>query len=245
MWKLMAVACVFCASGSGAAQDEPPVKQPIVTSDLLKLRSVTAIDVAQDGSRAVFTIKSIAEAKPSEYDDEGEFVPAKYEYRSHLYLIELADEDSRPIQLTFGRRNDQSPRLSPDGSSVVFVRHPMRDPDAPPAKDDDKDKPQVWLLPLTGGEARQLTDFKEGASEPRYSPIGNAILVTAAIPYDEMEGVPAARMERCPAARRNGWRPHDGPRAAPRWHARRDPRLARSERRAQQPHRHQPPRVSG
>jgi len=197
MWKCAAAIVVLAPGVSLALAQEPAIpQQPIVTSDLLRLRSVTAIDVAQDGSRAIFTVKSIAEAKPSEYDDEGEFVPAKYEYRSHLYLIDLNDQDSTPVQLTFGRRNDHSPRLAPDASAVVFVRSPMRDPDAPPSKDDDKEKPQVWLLPLTGGEARPLTDFKEGAESPRYSPLGNAVLVTATVPADEMEGAPGWPLER-------------------------------------------------
>lgn len=34
--------------------------EPIVTTDLLRIRSVSAIDVSREGSRAVFAVRSIA-----------------------------------------------------------------------------------------------------------------------------------------------------------------------------------------
>ena len=37
--------------------------EPIVTSDLLRIRSVSSIDVAQDGSRAVVAVRSIGERR--------------------------------------------------------------------------------------------------------------------------------------------------------------------------------------
>ena len=169
-------------------------RDPFVTTDLLRLRIVTSIDVSKDGKHAVYAVKSIAEAKPADENDDGEPVPPKYEYRSHLFVVDLIDA-SDPVQLTFGRRNDSSPRFSPDGSTVVFVRSPMKDLDAPSSKENKK-KSQVWKLALSGGEAQQVTNFKEGVSHPVYSPHGNAIVVSSKLKFHKMNGSPSWDDER-------------------------------------------------
>ncbi len=157
--------------------------QPIVTSDLLKIRRITTIDVAADGSFAIFALRSIAESTPDE-DTEKDALP-DYAYQSHLYQINLFDENPAARQLTHGKRSDQSPTLSPNGKIVAFVR-----------KDELTEKPQVWILPLSGGEARVITNLEHGASNPRWSPDGQSLLVSSSIPLSDLEGNPAWPMER-------------------------------------------------
>lgn len=170
--------------------------EPIVTSDLLRLRTVGEIAVARDGSRAVYTVRSI-ERIASSTDAE-----PKYAARSHLWLVELTAPDARPRQLTFGARHDVSPALSPDGRTVAFVR---RGEDRNEARES---KGQVWLLPLTGGEARPLTNFERGASRPVWSPDGLRLLVASRMTLDEIDGVPTWPLERP----RREW--NDAPREA-------------------------------
>ena len=107
---------------------------PIVTSDLLKIRVVTSIDVSDDGARAVFTVKSIT-STPGE-DDQGE----RHEYRSHLYALDLFDLEAQAVQLTHGNRRDTSPVLSPDGTRLAFVRAA-----------EEGNNSQGWIIPLGGG----------------------------------------------------------------------------------------------
>ena len=182
------------AAAAGAAE-------PIVTSDLLRLRTVTAIDVSADGTRAVLAVRSIAaepsppppSSPPSRGDapqarskDQDEGAEPGYAYRSHVYLLDLSDGGAVPRQLTFGDRDDRSPQLSPDGRKVAFVRG-AGDPD---------DRPQVWVMSLEGGEAQQITDLEHGAGAPRWSPDGDRLLVSSSTPIDELEGVSPWPQER-------------------------------------------------
>src|SRR5258708_29575379 len=52
----------------------------------------------------------------------------------------------RPEQLTSAKSNDTRPRFSPDGRTLLFMS-------------DRSVKPQGWLVPLQGGQARRLTDL--------------------------------------------------------------------------------------
>lgn len=162
-------------------------KEPIVTTDLLRIRVVTGIDVARDGSKAVFAVQSIAQEAPNQ--DEPADQP-EYAYRSHLFLLDLFDPAAQPRQLTFGDRMDSAPRLSPDGRRIAFVRGDERQSDQ---------KPQIWILRTDGGEARQLTDLDQGAawSGPGdWSPDGTLLLVGSMVPLDQLAGVPPYPAER-------------------------------------------------
>ncbi len=82
-----------------------------------------------------------------------------------LWRIDLANGDSR--QLTRSSGSDSSPAWSPDGEQIAFLS------DRGGAK-------QVFLLPIDGGEARQLTDLPGGVDGPPvWSPDGNSIAFTA------------------------------------------------------------------
>jgi dipeptidyl aminopeptidase/acylaminoacyl peptidase len=139
------------------------VKKPIVASDLLKIATTSQIEISPDGSKAVTVV--VRKAVKNEND---------YYYTRHLYLLDLIGK-SEPVQLTFGDKNDGQPKWSPDGKQIAFVRV-------------DGEKPQLWLLPLTGGEAHAITKAEFGASSPRWSPDGKKILYSSSIPFSNIEG---------------------------------------------------------
>jgi dipeptidyl aminopeptidase/acylaminoacyl peptidase len=60
------------------------------------------------------------------------------------------------------------PQLSPDGKWVTFAAVDVD------LKANTK-TPHLWIVPLGGGEARQLTSAKEGEDRPRWSPDGKRI----------------------------------------------------------------------
>lgn len=64
------------------------------------------------------------------------------------------------------------PRLSPDGSELVYVR---RDADW----EENRTIGQIWRIGADGSGERQLTTGKEGASSPRWSPDGQWIAFLA------------------------------------------------------------------
>ncbi len=180
---LVATLTVALAARAGAAA-------PIVATDLLRIRSVSSIDVAWDGSRAVVAVRSIG-ATPREPADDPGAAPADPEWvnESHLYLVDLAADGDAPRPLTFGRRSDRAPVIAPDGRRVAFVR--AAEPGAAPgAAADDDGAGQVWVMPLDGGEARQVTRLDRGAEDPRWSPDGRHLLVTSPVPADDLDGSP-------------------------------------------------------
>ena len=63
--------------------------------------------------------------------------------------VELSPDGGEPVQLTRSTAPDHRPHFSPDGRTLAFLRDPG----------DGKSDPQIWVLDLRGGEARQLSHF--------------------------------------------------------------------------------------
>ncbi len=136
--------------------------------DLYRLNIATDPRLSPDGSRAVFTVQTVA--------------PAKDGYRSSLWTV-ATDGDGPARQLTIGARHDRRPRFAPDGRSIAFLSdrrlHVEEEPAAGEAKDRE-DGDQVHILPLDGGEARRITDLPRGVDEYWWSPDGSRLLVKSA-----------------------------------------------------------------
>lgn len=86
-------------------------------------------------------------------------------YQSNIY-VQLFDEAKTVTPWTFGTNQNKSPRFSPDGEQMVFVS-------------DRSGSNQLWLINTSGGEAEQLTTFKNGVFSPHWSPDGSKIIFMA------------------------------------------------------------------
>lgn len=136
-------------------------KQPVKVTDLLKIKTIGDIRISRDGSMAVFTLTTIepdTAAKSSKWD---------YKYLTQLWLVPTQGPEA-PRQLTTATEGAAQPAWSPDGRTIAFVRNAAG-------------KPQIFLLPLQGGEPTQLTHFRYGASSPKWSPDGKELLFSARI----------------------------------------------------------------
>jgi dipeptidyl aminopeptidase/acylaminoacyl peptidase len=92
-------------------------------------------------------------------------------YVSRIWLWD--GSQARPLTSGPG---DTSPRWSPDGSQLAFLRKG----DVPGSR------PQIAVLPMTGGEARTVSDFPLGASEFAWSPDGARLAAIATSWVDEL-----------------------------------------------------------
>lgn len=168
--------------------------QPVLATDLLRLRTISAIDVADDGSCAVFVVDSMIVAPPML---PGSSAPPEPRWigQSHLFYVDLFAANAAPVQLTFGDVRDSEPALSPDGRRVAFLRAPAGA--APFASiGTEGPKAQPHIMSLRGGEPRQVTTFAKGASSPRWSPDGSLLMLASSVPATELEGVPPWSAER-------------------------------------------------
>src|SRR3954453_19685199 len=92
--------------------------------------------------------------------------------RSEIYAVPV-DGSRPPRALTTAPQSSNSPRWSPDGQAIAFLW-------ARPVPGDaatDTPRPQVWLLPLAGGEPRRVTDLVNGVSSFQWSPDGTRLVV--------------------------------------------------------------------
>src|SRR2546425_2817605 len=87
---------------------------------------------------------------------------------THIWRVR-ADGNEPPIQLTNGAENEEDPRWSPDGKTIAFT-----------AKRGDNEFAQIYLLPIDGGEARQLTTHASAVSEISWTPDATALIFKAA-----------------------------------------------------------------
>lgn len=117
-----------------------------------QMKRAAALDISPDGKQSVFTI--------TDYDiesDKGE---------TNIYLLDNQNGDTR--QLTFTGK-DSNPVWSPDGQHIAFV---SRRNDGPG---------QLFVLPINGGEAKQITDLPVGVYGLKWFPNGKKIAFGANI----------------------------------------------------------------
>lgn len=117
--------------------------------DLFIMKWPSDPQVSPDGQSVVFVVKHVVE-------EEG-----KKSYSSRIWMY----RDGKVFQFTSGSKTDSSPKWSPDGRLIAFL------------SDRGKDKMQVYVIPAQGGEARQVTHFKDGCFEFAWAPDGKRLAV--------------------------------------------------------------------
>src|SRR2546430_3949158 len=130
-------------------------KRNITEKDLWDFVWIGDPQVSPDGSRVAFVRVTVNEKK------EG--------YNTSIWSVPTAAGEE-PHQLTKGDR-DSTPRWSPDGKYLVFIRATE--------KDGKPEPPQLSILPMAGGDSFSFTDLPKGAGNPVWSPDGKVIAFTS------------------------------------------------------------------
>src|SRR5215813_13600305 len=100
--------------------------RPIEPADLFRFQFIRSAALSPDGKQAAYVL---AHTNP---DDRKDYAA--------IWLVSLENGEAR--QLTNGISQDMNPQWSPDGTQIAFIST-------------RQDKPQIYIIPVNGGEARQ------------------------------------------------------------------------------------------
>jgi dipeptidyl aminopeptidase/acylaminoacyl peptidase len=135
-------------------------QQPFTLEHFRKFVGVGGVELSPDGRTAVVSV-----SHPNYDVDRSE---------AELYAVDVVTGAER--QLTFGRHAVGGARFAPDGKTLAFL------------SPDSAGENQIWLLPMSGGEARRLTSHKTGVEHFSWRPDGHAIAYAAQDEKPKREG---------------------------------------------------------
>lgn len=124
-------------------------KQTIKAEDLYKIETMSGLSVSPDGRFALTSIERVDQKKEKKYANLWRFETGRYGAR----------------QFTVGDHRDTQPRLSPDGSQLAFL-----------SNRGGKERSQIFLMPMDGGEARPLTNLDGKFGRIQWFPNGKRLL---------------------------------------------------------------------
>ncbi len=128
-------------------------------SDYAKIVSVSDPQISPDG-KSIVCVVSRANLEQDHFDRD-------------LVLVDIGTGAQR--NLTYGRKDTSSPRWSPAGDRLAFLAG------VGPTKEE---KAQIFILPMSGGDARKITEAVNGVEQFAWRPDGKDIAYVTA---DEAE----------------------------------------------------------
>ncbi|HWZ42950.1 MAG TPA: S9 family peptidase [Candidatus Saccharimonadales bacterium] len=150
-----------------AAVAAPAQKRSITEKDIFQFNWIGDPQISPDASRVAFVKVTVNDKKDG--------------YDTSIWSVSTRGGEP-PSRLTDGK-HDASPRWSPDGKWLVFVRTPG------PSGAGGTAKPpaaQLYMLPVSGGESWKITDLARGAGGPVWSPDSKRIAFTSTVNAEDM-----------------------------------------------------------
>ena len=128
-------------------------RRPIQQDDLFDISYVSDAVLSPDGKLAAYVL--------GQTDGKGD----KETQTFSIWLV-ATDGSGKAKRFTRGKGNSYHPRFSPEGEELLFLS--TRD-----------GAPQIYAMPLAGGEAVQLTELPQGAGPFDMSPDGHLLAFAA------------------------------------------------------------------
>jgi dipeptidyl aminopeptidase/acylaminoacyl peptidase len=141
----------------------------ITIEDLLSLHFVEDVALSPGGDTVAYVHQVIVE----QHGNDG---PPRV-YQSGIWLVDAEGGAAR--QFTSGEHRDRRPVWSPDGSRILFTS------DRGATAGQSKRPKHLWVIPVSGGEARRLTQADYNPADPAWSPDGAQIAFTGRTPQPE------------------------------------------------------------
>jgi len=143
----------------------------------LEIDVVQQTAISPDGTRVAYVVREpLVEGRRSEY-------------LSHIWMV--GTDGSEPTQFTRGPESATDPAFSPDGEWLAFRSRRPVPFDTPGQNDGDDDasrpRSQVWVIPVTGGEAFRVTDAETGVGSFQWDDSGDRIAYLMADPETDEE----------------------------------------------------------
>ena len=119
--------------------------------DLRRFKFVSDPQIHPDGEKIAFVLSTVNHDKDS--------------YERHIWTVDRASGEV--VQFTHGIGRDTYPRWSPDGGQLLFLSS---------GRDPEEKRPQIWVMPCNGGEARMVAETELGVSKPAWAPDSKSVL---------------------------------------------------------------------
>jgi dipeptidyl aminopeptidase/acylaminoacyl peptidase len=165
----------ICALGVGLSlvavatfAQEAGSPRSITPEDYYSFEFVTDPHISPDGKLVAYVVTKVDRAQNR---------------RNSSIWMAAIDGSRAPWQFTTSPQSSNSPRWSPDGKWLAFLssRPAETTPPAIGAASGEPPRSQVYLLSMNGGEAKRLTNLKNGVSTFRWSPDGARLVVVSRI----------------------------------------------------------------
>lgn len=166
----MKIAPVLIAAGLALPAAHGAWAAGFTLADIARITHLSDPQISPDGSRIALLVTTADVASNKPHQD--------------IELVETASGARRV--LTRDREGLASPRWSPDGALLAFL---AKAPGSPPGPDKPDEKtaepgdgaglPQVYVMPMNGGDAQRVTFAPQGVSAFAFSPDGKEIAFVA------------------------------------------------------------------
>ena len=159
---------VLLLLASIAAAQQSDAKRVVTPEDYYSFEFLREPRISPDGQRVAYVITT---------------VDRKQNRRNSSIWLVTTDGTRPPWQFTTSPQDSTSPQWSPDGQYLAFISSRPNTTDATAAAAADgastgsRPKKQVYILSMSGGEARRVTDLKNGVDGFQWSPDGRRLAV--------------------------------------------------------------------
>ena len=159
MKRVLAIGVAILVSVSGTAE-----AAKVTVDDLMKLRSIVDVRISPEGDRVAYVVSTPSLERNA--------------HEAAIYLVAASGGPARRLAEEARVFNTPLPapklRWSPDGASISFVALAG-------------DKPQVFAVAASGGQARPVTTAPEGVLGYEWAPDGKSVAYLTRDPMSEEE----------------------------------------------------------
>lgn len=115
---------------------------------LLKIKNISSAQISPDGKKVVYALR------------EAYMTEDRSEYVNQIWVCN--SDGTGHLQLTKGDKNNSNPKWSPDNQHIAFVSA-------------REGKTNLYIMPISGGEAEKITDAKGGVGDFAWADDGHMI----------------------------------------------------------------------